>query len=158
MICCSCGKEIDINYGREYWNGIYCKKCADEMLSTPEYIKNYKRIIADLQAENASLRARLGKFDDLHINMGEKFILSRTEMKSSKGLFARVHVLSTEIIFVTTIKQDYKPCNKKGITEQIAHAFESRFGLIPLRDFGERAFVRHEDAKARLAKSQGAAK
>lgn len=79
-------------------------------------------------------------------------------MKSSKGLFARVHVLSTEIIFVTTIKQDYKPCNKKGITEQIAHAFESRFGLIPLRDFGERAFVRHEDAKARLAKSQGAAK
>lgn len=42
MICCSCGKEIDINYGREYWNGIYCKKCADEMLSTPEYIKIIK--------------------------------------------------------------------------------------------------------------------
>lgn len=61
MICCSCGKEIDINYGREYWNGIYCKKCADEMLSTPEYIKNYKRIIADLQAENAALRERLDK-------------------------------------------------------------------------------------------------
>lgn len=61
MICCSCGKEIDINYGREYWNGIYCKKCADEMLSTPEYIKNYKRIIADLQAENAELRERLDK-------------------------------------------------------------------------------------------------
>ena len=61
MICCSCGKEIDINYGREYWNGIYCKKCADEMLSTPEYIKNYKRIIADLQAENAALRERLEK-------------------------------------------------------------------------------------------------
>ena len=59
MICCSCGKEIDINYGREYWNGIYCKKCADEMLSTPEYIKNYKRIIAGLQAENAALRERL---------------------------------------------------------------------------------------------------
>ena len=61
MICCSCGKEIDINYGREYWNGIYCKKCADEMLSTPEYIKNYKRIIADLQAENAALLERLEK-------------------------------------------------------------------------------------------------
>ena len=61
MICCSCGKEIDINYGREYWNGIYCKKCADEMLSTPEYIKIYKRIIADLQAENAALRERLEK-------------------------------------------------------------------------------------------------
>ena len=59
MICCSCGKEIDINYGREYWNGIYCKKCADEMLSTPEYIKIYKRIIADLQNENAALRERL---------------------------------------------------------------------------------------------------
>lgn len=61
MICCSCGKEIDINYDREYWNGIYCKKCADEMLSTPEYIKNYKRIIAGLQAENAALRERLDK-------------------------------------------------------------------------------------------------
>ena len=43
MICCSCGKEIDINYGREYWDGIYCKKCADEILSTPEYIKNYEK-------------------------------------------------------------------------------------------------------------------
>lgn len=67
MICCSCGKEIDINYGREYWNGIYCKKCADEMLSTPEYIKNYKRIIADLQAENAALRERLGKSPDFEV-------------------------------------------------------------------------------------------
>lgn len=94
MICCSCGKEIDINYGREYWNGIYCKKCADEMLSTPEYIKNYKRIIADLQAENASLRARLGKFDDLHINMGEKIyiiqngneIIERFICESSRSL------------------------------------------------------------------------
>lgn len=65
MICCSCGKEIDINYGRGYWNGIYCKKCADEMLSTPEYIKNYKRIIADLQAENAALRERLEKAVEL---------------------------------------------------------------------------------------------
>lgn len=65
MICCSCGKEIDINYGREYWNGIYCKKCADEMLSTPEYIKTYKRIIADLQAENAALRERLEKAVEL---------------------------------------------------------------------------------------------
>lgn len=61
MICCSCGKEIDINYGREYWDGIYCKKCADEILSTPEYIKNYEKIIADLKAENAALRERLGK-------------------------------------------------------------------------------------------------
>lgn len=62
MICCSCGKEIDINYGREYWNGIYCKKCADEMLSTPEDTKKYEKIIAGLQAENAALRERLGKW------------------------------------------------------------------------------------------------
>lgn len=61
MICCSCGKEIDINYGREYWNGIYCKKCADEMLSTPEDTKKYEKIIAGLQAENATLRERLEK-------------------------------------------------------------------------------------------------
>lgn len=72
MICCSCGKEIDINYGREYWNGIYCKKCADEMLSTPEYIKNYKRIIADLQAENAALRARLEKAVEIPCKVGDK--------------------------------------------------------------------------------------
>lgn len=65
MVCCSCGKEVDINYGREYWNGIYCKKCADEMLSTPEYIKIYKRIIADLQAENAALKERLEKAVEL---------------------------------------------------------------------------------------------
>ena len=72
MICCSCGKEIDINYGREYWNGIYCKKCADEMLSTSEYIKNYnyKRIIADLQAENAALRERLEKAVELPCSVG----------------------------------------------------------------------------------------
>ena len=73
MICCSCGKEIDINYGREYWNGIYCKKCADEMLSTPEYIKNYKRIIADLQAENAALKERLEKAIILPCRIGDKF-------------------------------------------------------------------------------------
>lgn len=64
MICCSCGKEIDINYGREYWNGIYCKKCADEMLSTPEDTKKYEKIIAGLQAENAALRERLEKAVD----------------------------------------------------------------------------------------------
>lgn len=72
MICCSCGKEIDINYGREYWNGIYCKKCADEMLSTPEYIKNYKRIIADLQAENAALKERLEKAVELPCKIGDE--------------------------------------------------------------------------------------
>lgn len=71
MICCSCGKEIDINYGREYWNGIYCKKCADEMLSTPEHIKNYKRIIADLQAENAALKERLEKAVELPCKIGD---------------------------------------------------------------------------------------
>lgn len=65
MICCSCGKEIDINYGREYWNGIYCKKCADEMLSTPEDTKKYEKIIAGLQAENAALRERLEKAVEL---------------------------------------------------------------------------------------------
>lgn len=71
MICCSCGKEIDINYGREYWNGIYCKKCADEMLSPPEYIKIYKRIIADLQAENAELKERLEKVVEPSCKIGD---------------------------------------------------------------------------------------
>lgn len=69
MICCSCGKEIDINYGREYWNGIYCKKCADEMLSTPEDTKKYEKIIAGLQAENAALRERLKKSVELPVQL-----------------------------------------------------------------------------------------
>ena len=72
MICCSCGKEIDINYGREYWNGIYCKKCADEMLSTPEDTKKYEKIIAGLQAENAALRERLEKAVELPCKVGDK--------------------------------------------------------------------------------------
>ena len=72
MICCSCGKEIDINYGREYWNGIYCKKCADEMLSTPEDTKKYEKIIAGLQAENAALRERLDKAVELPCKVGDK--------------------------------------------------------------------------------------
>lgn len=70
MICCSCGKEIDINYGREYWDGIYCKKCADEILFTPEYIKNYEKIIADLKAENATLRERLKGAVELPFKVG----------------------------------------------------------------------------------------
>ena len=72
MICCSCGKEIDINYGREYWNGIYCKKCADEMLSTPEDTKKYEKIIAGLQTENAALRERLEKAVELPCKVGDK--------------------------------------------------------------------------------------
>lgn len=151
MICCSCGKEIDINYGREYWNGIYCKKCADEMLSTPEYIKIYKRIIADLQAENAALRERLGKFDGLHIHMGEKVYIIADDNEVIERFICGVHILSTEIIFVTTTQKNYKPCNEKGIAAHIAHAFENSFGLISLRDFGERAFIHRESALVRLA-------
>ena len=83
MICCSCGKGIDINYGREYWNGIYCKKCADEMLSTTEYIKNYKRIIADLQAENAELRERLSRAVELPSGDRVWFITEDEEGKES---------------------------------------------------------------------------
>ena len=75
MICCSCGKEIYINYGREYWNGIYCKKCADEMLSTPEYIKIYKRIIADLQAENAALRKQISEMGMPPCTLGDTLYL-----------------------------------------------------------------------------------
>lgn len=90
MICCSCGKEIDINYGREYWNGIYCKKCADEMLSTPEYIKNYKRIIADLQAENAELRARLEKEGGGWISVEEH--LPETDNKNTHDFDVLVYV------------------------------------------------------------------
>lgn len=172
MICAGCGKEINKNQGKSYWIGVYCKGCAEKVaakspITEPfrykiRQLKNENRELKAenhaLQSANAALRARLGKFDDLHINMGEKIYIIQNGNEIIERFICGVHVLSTEIIFVTTIKQDYKPCNKKRISERIVHAFESCFGLIPLRDFGERAFVRHEDAKARLAKSQGAAK
>ena len=107
--------------------------------------------IERLKAENAELRERLGKFDDLHISMGDKIYIISNENQIVERFVCGVHVLSADIIFVTTIKQDYKPCREKGISKQIAHAFESCFGLIPLRDFGERAFICREAAEARLA-------
>lgn len=102
MICCSCGKEIDINYGREYWNGIYCKKCADEMLSTPEDIKNYKRIIADLQAENAELRDRLRitkmalEYSCLESVQGNEQFLDEMQKKVNKYIEQAEDVFNSE--------------------------------------------------------------
>lgn len=101
MICCSCGKGIDINYGREYWNGIYCKKCADEMLSTPEYIKNYKRIIADLQAENAALRERLGKAIILPCKLGDKLYFVNKYLATPK---IQEHYITAIEIFPSYVK------------------------------------------------------
>ena len=99
MICCSCGKEIDINYGREYWNGIYCKKCADEMLSTPEYIKNYKRIIADLQAENAALKERLEKAVELPSGNRVWFITEDEEGKESYIISKPTNCLTVDELY-----------------------------------------------------------
>ena len=111
--------------------------------------------IERLKADNEALRARLGKVDDLHIRMGDKIYIIHNGNEIIERFVCGVHILSAEVIFVTTTKQDYKPCREKGISKQIAHAFESCFGLIPLRDFGERAFIRREDAEARLAEPKG---
>lgn len=108
-----------------------------------------------LQSENAALRARLGKFDDLHIHMGEKVYIIADDNEIIERFICGVHILSTEIIFVTTTQKDYKPCNKKGIAAHITHAFENSFGLLPLRDFGERAFIHRESALVRLAGMKG---
>lgn len=150
MICCSCGKEIDINYGREYWNGIYCKKCADEMLSTPEYIKNYKRIIADLQAENAALRERLEKAVELPLECGSIVWYLNTQPSISlkantvyEGKLMRYHLslIGGKVYFIADIqiKNDY------GVTE------------LPQveKDFGKIWFTAREAAEARLAELKG---
>ena len=50
----------------------YCKKYNQSLTFYDWFEKCDKCLIETLQSENASLRARLGKFDDLHIHMGEK--------------------------------------------------------------------------------------
>ena len=139
MICCSCGKEIDINYGREYWNGIYCKKCADEMLSTPEYIKNYKRIIADLQAENTALRERLEKTGELPCRVGDKVYC--------------IHGMSNPEMLEWQV-------NEIRITD---HNYMLQLGRAGTKDYRNEAsqfygkwwFVTREAAEARLAELKG---
>lgn len=111
--------------------------------------------IRRLETENAALRARLGKFDDLHIHMGEKVYIIADDNEIIERFICGVHILSTEIIFVTTTQKNYKSCSKKGIAAHIAHAFENSFGLLPLRDFGERAFIHREGALVRLAELKG---
>lgn len=134
MICCSCGKEIDINYGREYWNGIYCKKCADEMLSTPEYIKNYKRIIADLQAENAAMRKQISEMLTPLCTLGDK--LYHYELSFGDGFDENGKVIYTSSmdIIETVVTRDniWRMCdlvqNKRAFfsREALAASFKER--------------------------------
>ena len=112
MICCSCGKEIDINYGREYWNGIYCKKCADEMLSTPEYIKNYKRIIADLQAENAALRNQISEMIMPPCTLGETLYIVACTFGDGYVEDEIVHQSGFSVVkSIVTEKNFYRMCD-----------------------------------------------
>lgn len=138
MICCSCGKEIDINYGREYWNGIYCKKCADEMLSTPEYIKNYKRIIADLQAENAELRERLEKAVELPCRIGD------TLYGVYNDKVVEYIVIGLNVLADWTLEIYLKTQNKK----------QNRFSTFST-SIGVRYFKDREAAEAKLAELKG---
>lgn len=143
MICCSCGKEIDINYGREYWNGIYCKKCADEMLSTPEYIKNYKRIIADLQAENAALRDRLDKAE-IPCHIGDTLYEPFCGTMIREWVVESIHVGLIGVTVNCHRKDDYK--------------WHDSFAIRKLyNDFGEkgRVCLTREAAEARLAELKG---
>lgn len=112
MICCSCGKEIDINYGREYWKGIYCKKCADEMLSTPEYIKNYKRIIADLQAENAALRNQISEMVMPPCTLGETLYIVACTFGDGYVEDEIVHQSGFSVVkSIVTEKNFYRMCD-----------------------------------------------
>lgn len=89
-------------------------------MTNEEMIENLKCVIADisaqckqLESENAALRERLGKFDDLHIHMGEKVYIIADDNEIIERFICGIHILSTEIIFVTTITENYKPCKKK---------------------------------------------
>lgn len=133
----------------------YCKKYNQSLNFYDWWEKCDNCVIETLKAENAALHARLGKFDDLHIHMGEKVYIIADDNEIIERFICGVHILSTEIIFVTTTQKNYKPCNKKGIAAHIAHGFENSFGLLPLRDFGERAFIHRESALVRLAELKG---
>lgn len=139
MICCSCGKEIDINYGREYWNGIYCKKCADEMLSTPEYIKIYKRIIADLQAENAALKERLEKAVELPCGVGDKvYCIHR---------IGNPEILEWQVNEIHITDHNYML--------QLGHAGTKDYKNEASQFYGKWWFTELEAAEARLAELKG---
>lgn len=152
MICCSCGKEVDINYGREYWNGIYCKKCADEMLSTPEYIKNYKRIIADLQAENAALRSRLEEAVVVKAKVDDTIYLPWIYDGVSgvgKLQVCAVHFLMDGSVIYATDLDD-------GLGEQeIDFLSKYHYGNFSDDDFGIMVFTDEQAAEARLAELKG---
>ena len=144
MICCSCGKEIDINYGREYWNGIYCKKCADEMLSTPEYIKNYKRIIADLQSENAALRERLEKAVELPCKVGDTifYVQYFCDYKGCNSTTQQFCCGCKEMIEREKRKEKYVICEKS-------------FALKDFEKIGKKYFTTREAAEMQLAELEG---
>ena len=133
----------------------FCKKYNQPLTFYDWWEKCDRCIIDALQAENAALRARLGKFDDLHIHMGEKVYIIADDNKIIERIICGVHILSTEIIFVTTTQKNYKTCNKKGGAAYIAQSCVKGCGVRPLRDCGERACVRRESALVRLAGMKG---
>lgn len=141
MICCSCGKEIDINYGREYWNGIYCKKCADEMLSTPEDTKKYEKIIAGLQAENAALKERLEKAVELPCKIGDEVyeVHGKCDRKNCvyNGYYGQWR------------------CDYGGKTNCKPFITVNKFCYSDIPRVGKTIFVTKEAAEARLAEMKG---
>lgn len=111
--------------------------------------------IKRLESENAALRARIDKFDDLHIHMGEAIYIITDNNEIIERFICGIHILSTEIIFVTAITANYKPCDKKGVAAQGWHCIKNNLGLIPLRYFGERAFTDRAAAEACLTELKG---
>lgn len=110
-----------------------------------------KKEIEELKAENAALRARIDKFDDLHIHMGEAIYIINDNNEIIERFICGIHILATEIIFVTAITANYNPCDKKGVAAQGWHCIKNNLSLIPLRYFGERAFTDRAAAEKRLA-------
>lgn len=136
----------------------YCKKYNQSLTFYDWFEKCDKCLIETLQSENAALRARIDKFDDLHIHMGEAIYIITDNNEIIERFICGIHILSTEIIFVTAITANYKPCDKKGVAAQGWHCIKNNLGLIPLRYFGERAFTDRAAAEKRLAELKGETK
>ena len=149
--CTKCGKPTN--------NGIMCEDClilGSPWLSAMKRKENdLEEELAELKFENAALRARIDKFDDLHIHMGEAIYIITDNNEIIERFICGIHILSTEIIFVTAITANYKPCDKKGVAAQGWHCIKNNLGLIPLRYFGERAFTDRAAAEARLNEMKG---
>lgn len=133
---------------------IYGEECYQRLIACEAENEELTKTIQRMETENAALHARIDKFDDLHIHMGKPVYIITDDNEIVERFICGIHILSTEIIFVTTTNKNYKPCKQKGIAANLSHCLNNKFGLISLRYFGERAFTDRDIAEKHLAEEQ----